>query len=188
MTLGRLITWLSIGGAALGLAGCALPGGGPVRRRASTGEALVARADRTHEVPTSAVTQTVAGGWRIPAQAVTVFAATYINWTAATVSVRLRALADVSVGQARSAMLLAASETARDYELRRSGVANRGTVEAVAPLPAAPGRYVVVTREQTTSATVTPYRGLAPAWHVTLASVTRVTGGLWVLSGWQPES
>ena len=45
----------------------------------------------------------------------------------------------------------------------------------------------MVTREQTTS-TTGPYRGLAPAWHVTVAAVTRVTGGLWVLSRWQPES
>ncbi len=184
MKITALTLWLVV----LGLAGCALAPGGSVRSRGSTSAALVARTDRTHEYPAPARTQTVIGGWRSPAQAVAVFAATYVNWTAATVSARLRALAEVSIGQARSAMLLAASETTRDYELRRGGVANSGTVEAVAPLPSAPRRYVVVTREQTTSTTVTPYRGLAPAWHVTLASVARVTGGLWVLSGWQPES
>ena len=175
---------------ALGLAGCGAPGPSATQ---PTSPPLVAQADRTREVPTPARRQSVVGGWRTPAQAVAVFAATYVNWTAATVSVRLRALAEVSVGQARAAMLLAAAETAGDYELHRSGVANRGTVEAVAPLPASPGRYVVVTREQTTSAAGGTYRGLAPAWHVTLATVTRlpvagVAGRLWVLSGWQAES
>jgi hypothetical protein len=130
----------------------------------------------------------VIGGWRNPVQAVQVFAATYINWTASTVSARLQALAEVSVGQARSAMSLAAAETAKDYELRRSGVANTGTVEAIAPLRSGSDQYVVVTRESTTATNSSAYRGLAPAWHVTLATVTRVTGGLWVLSDWQPET
>ena len=161
---------LAIGCLVLALAGCGLPPAG-----SST---------TTHAAPE----QTVIGGWRSPGQAVRVFAATFINWTAATISARLQALADVSLGQARSAMRLAASEAGRDYELQRSGVANTGTVEAVAPLTSAPRQYVVVTREQTTSRDATPDRGLAPAWHVTLAAVTRVPGGLWVLSRWQPES
>ena len=67
-------------------------------------------------------------------------------------------------------------------------MANRGTVEAVAPLASAPREYVVVTREQTTSTTDASAGGLAPAWHVTLATVVRVAGGLWVLSRWQPAS
>ncbi len=54
---------------------------------------------------------------------------------------RLRALAALSVGQARAAMTLAASQTATDYELRRGGVANHGTVEAVAPLGHQTHRY-----------------------------------------------
>jgi hypothetical protein len=180
------------------LAGCGPELGGAARpstaahhRAAPTttaAAAAVARADRTHEYPTPVPRQAVIGGWRSPAQAVAVFADAYINWTAATVSARLRALAEVSVGQARSAMLLAASGTARDYELRRGAVVNRGTVEAVAPLPSAPGQYVVVTREQTTSAIAGGGGGLAPGWHVTLAGVARVGGGLWVLSRWQPES
>jgi hypothetical protein len=171
----------------LGLAGCTPGAGGSAPSRPAGAPPAVTRADHTHEYPTPAARQTVIGGWRNPAQAVEVFAAAYINWTAATVSARLRALAEVSVGQARAAMLLAASGTAGDYELHRGGVVNRGTVEAVAPLPAAPGQYIVVTREETTSAVAGAARGLAPAWHVTLAGVTRVGGGLWVLSRWQPE-
>ncbi|MGH2927139.1 MAG: hypothetical protein ACRDL8_02940, partial [Solirubrobacteraceae bacterium] len=110
------------------------------------------------------------------------------NWTAATVSQRLQALADVSVGQARSAMELAAGETARDYELRHGGIANQGVVEAVAPVRGSADRYAVVTRERTTASNSSAYRGLRPAWHVSLATVTRIRGGLWVLSAWQPEN
>ncbi|HEY5428225.1 MAG TPA: hypothetical protein VIK04_03850 [Solirubrobacteraceae bacterium] len=159
----------------------------PVTASRTTTQSPLAVAQRTHEYPTPAPHQTVPGGWRSPVQAVSVFADTYVNWTAATVSVRLRALAEVSVGQARSAMSLAAGETARDYELRRGGIANSGTVVAVAAVRGAANEYAVVTRELTTATNTSAYRGLAPTWHVSLATVTRVTGGLWVLSGWQPE-
>jgi hypothetical protein len=121
-------------------------------------------------------------------QAVQVFATTYINWNAGTVSPRLRALAEVSIGQARSAMSLAAAQTAHDYELQRGGVANSGVVEAIAPVLDQPHQYAVVTRETTTATRTTAYQGLGPAWHVALATVTRVQGGLWVLSAWQPEN
>lgn len=120
-------------------------------------------------------------------QAVQVFTTTYINWTAATVAARLRALAEVSVGQARSAMSMAAAQTAGDYELRRGGIANSGVVEAIAPMRGQPDEYAVVTRELTTATATDAYRGLRPTWHVSLATVTQVQGGLWVLAGWQPE-
>ena len=48
--------------------------------------------------------------------------------------------------------------------------------------------YAVVTRERTTAANTSAYQGLSATWHVTLATVTQVDGGLWTLSGWQPES
>jgi hypothetical protein len=196
---------LAAGCLALAACGCAPPGGGSETTgrataetrgaratsappRAATGAALIGRANRTHEYPAPVPRQSVIGGWHSAVQAVEVFAATYINWTARTVSARLTALAEVSVDQARSAMLLAASETAKDYELQRSGVANSGAVEVVAPLPGHPGQFVVVTREQTTATSSSAYQGLAAAWHVTLATVARVAGGLWVLSRWQPES
>jgi hypothetical protein len=115
------------------------------------------------------------------------FATAYINWTASTVSVRLRALARRSLGQARAALELQSSEVAADTELHRGKIANAGTVESVGPLPGSPGRYVVVTRERTSAAHDAAYRGLAPEWHVSVATVTRV-GRRWVLSGWQPES
>ncbi len=57
-----------------------------------------------------------------------------------------------------------------DYELKRGGIANSGTVEAVAPLPGRRDQYVVVTRELTTATATRAYQGLRPAWHVALAS------------------
>jgi hypothetical protein len=130
----------------------------------------------------------VAGGWRTPTGAVSAFATTYVNWTAATVAARLRGLSQASVGQARAVTARAAAEVASDRELHEGGLANDGTVESVAPEPGRPNAYVVVTRERTTAARGQAYRGLAPAWHVSLATVTRLPNGLWVLSGWQPEN
>jgi hypothetical protein len=116
------------------------------------------------------------------------FAGAYINWTADSVGRDMIALASASIGQARSALQLAAAQTAGDYELRRGGIANSGTVEAVARLPGSRNQYVVVTRESTTATADAAYRGLQPAWHVTIATVARLPGRGWVLSGWQPES
>ena len=83
----------------------------------------------------------------------------------------MQALAGQSVGQARSAMELTAAQTGSDYELRRGGIANSGTVEAVAPLAGQPDRYAVVTRERTTATATDAYQGLQPAWHVAVATV-----------------
>jgi hypothetical protein len=175
----------------LAVSGCGLTLGRsrpPIAAVGSGAAAQVARADRTHEVPTPAPPQTPLGGWRTPVQAVEVFAATYINWTAASVSARLRALAEVSLGQARSAMSLAAGEAARDSALQRGGIANSGVVEAIGPVRGRNDEYAVVTRELTTAANTNAYRGLQATWHVSVATVRQIRGGLWVLSAWQPEN
>jgi hypothetical protein len=117
-----------------------------------------------------------------------VFATQYINWDAQDVSARLRALARVSVGQARSATSAAASETASDDELRQGQVANSGVVEAIAPVIGHRDEYAVATRERTTASATNAYRGIAPEWHLALATVTRLPSRLWVLSDWQPEN
>jgi hypothetical protein len=148
----------------------------------------VAVAQSTHEYPAAAVHQRVAAAAADAITAVRSFARAYINWSAATVSADMRALAARSVGQARSIAELAAAQTAQDYELRRGGVSNQGTVEAVSPLPGRPRQYVVVTLERTTATNTTAYQGLAPAWHVAVATVTAVGVGGWAVSGWQPES
>ena len=100
----------------------------------------------------------------------------------------MRALAARSTGQARSAMQLAAAQTANDYELQRGGIANSGTVEAIAPLVGQREQYAVVTREQTIATSTSAYQGLRPAWHVAVATVAQLDPGRWVLSGWQPEN
>jgi hypothetical protein len=156
---------------------------------ASPAPAAIAQAQATHEYPSPPPPpQTAAGGTPSPAQAVSAFASQYINWTAETVAARMRTLAAQTVGQARSAMTLTAAETATDYELRQGGIANHGTVEAVAPLPRHRYQYIVVTLESTTATNTTAYQGLLPAWHVALATVTELSPGRWVLSAWQPEN
>jgi hypothetical protein len=132
--------------------------------------------------------QSAVSGSADPVFVIEAFATAYINWTATTVTRRMRALAEISVGQARSAVQLAGAETARDYELRRSGIANAGIVEAIAPVVGHRDQYAVVTRERTTASNSDAYQGLRPAWHLALATVTRLRPGQWVLSVWQPES
>lgn len=165
------------------LGGCLGSGGQRPRPRSK-----LAIAQATHEYPSpTPPPQRTLGGWPSGAAAVGAFAQAYINWTAYTVVADMRSLAARSVGQARSAVQLAAATTASDYELQQSGIANSGMVEAVAPLAGASNHYVVVTRESTTATNTTAYQGLRPAWHVALATVERV-GEVWVVSGWQPES
>lgn len=156
---------------------------------------------KTHELPTPAAPQHARGS-ATPVEAIWRFTERYVNWDAGDVAARMRALARASVGQARSEMELTAAQVARDRTLRRAGIANHGTVEAVAALKGPPGRYVVVTRERTTATYTSAYQGLKPAWHVTVAEVVRVTprharvgrGGhngrprpRWAVSLWQPE-
>ena len=117
-----------------------------------------------------------------------VFGTQYINWNSHTVVADMRTLAGESVGQAHAAMELAAGETARDYELMRSGIANSGKVEAVAPLTNSGSRWVVVTLERTIAAHNSSYQGLAPAWHVIVCAVIRLAPGHWKVSVWQPVS
>jgi len=148
----------------------------------------IAQAQSTHEYPTPAPPrQSAAGGSPTAVAAVDAFAAAYVNWTAQSVSKDMQHLAARSVGQARSAMELAAAQTASDYELRRGGIANSGTVEAVAPIPGPAGRYAVVTRERTTATATNAYEGLRPGWHVAIATVVEISPGRWAVSGWQPE-
>ena len=166
---------------ALACAGC-----GHAARRAPS---AVARAQAAHEYPSPPPRpQTATGAAPTAVQAIRSFVTAYINWNAQTVSADMRLLAARSVGQARAAMTLAAAETADDYELRRGGIANSGQVEAVASLSGRRDQYVVVTRESTTASNTTAYQGLAPAWHVALATAQELSGGRWVVSVWQPEN
>jgi len=164
--------------------GTATPAASPTARLRAT----VARAQRTHEIPTPAPADRVEGGWPSPVEAVQVFAEWYINWTASTVAAHLHLLAGAAMGQARSAMTLAAGQVGHDSSIALGGIANSGTVEGIAPVTGENNVYAVITRERTTATNSNAYQGLRPAWHVTLATVTKVFGHLWTISGWQPEN
>jgi hypothetical protein len=171
------------------LAGCA--GTHPARRErvtAGSARSKLAQARASHEYPSPPAPRQLAEAAALTAvHAIRSFATAYINWTAQTVAGDMRSLTARCIGQARAAVALAAAETADDYELQRGGIANHGTVEAVAPLAQHPGQYVVVTLESTTATNTTAYQGLRPAWHVALATVSQQRPGQWVVSAWQPE-
>jgi hypothetical protein len=158
------------------------------RPATETPSSKLAQAQATHEYPSPPARQSVAAASATAPQAVRAFATAYINWTARTIAADSRTLAGESIGQARSMMTLAAAQTAQDYELQRGGIANQGTVEATAPLRGSGDRYLVVTRELTTATNTSAYRGLRPGWHLAIATVTQLSPGRWVVSGWQPES
>jgi hypothetical protein len=152
-------------------------------------QSALARAQATHEYPSPPPPrQSATHPASSPADAIRAFATAYINWSAQTVASDMQSLAQESVGQARSAMALAAAQTAGDYELVRGGISNHGTVEAVAALAGRRDQYVVVTLESTSATNTTAYQGLRPAWHVAVTTVTHQPGGGWVLSGWQAEN
>jgi hypothetical protein len=166
----------------------AVCGGCGGQRDANPVAAKVAIANRTHEYPSpSPRPQTADGGAASAEAAIRAFAIAYINWSADTVAGDMRTLASQSIGQARSAVQLAAAQTAADYELQDGGISNSGVVEAVTPLAGVADRYIVVTREATSATNTTAYQGLRPAWHVTIATVSRLTSGAWVVSAWQPQ-
>lgn len=175
--------------AAIGFCALAAASCGATHRRAPTTPSKLTQAQVTHEYPSPPPpAQTATGATSSAAQAVRAFATAYINWTAKSVAGDMASLAARSIGQARSAMTLAAAQTADDYELQRGGISNHGTVEAVAPLPGHRSQYVVVTLESTSATNTTAYQGLKPAWHVALATTTELPGAGWVLSAWQPEN
>ena len=171
--------------ALLCLAGCGASG---TLRGSRQVAAAVVQAERSHEYSSPQPRQDAVGGSPSATAAVVTFATAYINWSAGSVSQDMRTLSARCIGQARAAMQLAAAQAASDYELQRGGIANSGTVEAVAPLPRGRNQYVVVTRELTTATATNAYQGLQPAWHVAVATVSQQRPGQWVLSGWQPES
>ncbi|MBV8998877.1 MAG: hypothetical protein JO304_07450 [Solirubrobacterales bacterium] len=184
MNVGRIGATVTV--AALACAGC---GAGQKRTTNPTRSSALAQAEATHEYPSPPPPPETAHGTLAGAiPAIRAFATAYINWTAQSVAADMRALAASTVGQARSAMTLAAAETNGDYELQRGGLSNSGTVEAIAPLSGKRDQYVVVTLESTSAANTTAYDGLRPAWHVALATVTQQRDGTWVVSAWQPES
>lgn len=120
-----------------------------------------------------------------PQSAVERFADGYINWSYETLAADEQHLAASAVGEARASELQARQQTERDSALARGHVFNTGTVVTVAPVKGAGGDvWACVTREQTGGQG--EYTALAAAYHVTLATVTRVPGG-WSVRSWRPE-
>ena len=120
-----------------------------------------------------------------PQSAVERFADGYINWSYQTLAADEQHLAASAVGEARASELQARQQTERDSALARGRVFNTGTVVTVAPVKGAGGNvWACVTSEQTGGQG--EYTALAAAYHVTLATVTRVPGG-WAVRSWRPE-
>lgn len=183
-----MLAALLAAGSLAGCAGFGAAGAGSATSSAPRDATPIAQAQRTHEYPGRHFSQTASGGANSPVAAIEAFTTAYINWSARTVSPTMRALAMISVGQARSEVSLTAAQTAQDYELKRGGIANSGVVEAIAPVLGRRDQYAVVTRERTTATNTTAYQGLRPAWHLALATVARLRSGAWVLSSWQPQN
>lgn len=121
-----------------------------------------------------------------PLQAIQRFVALYANWTYRTLRSHESELATMSVGAARDTALEGAARAERDTTIRRGHLANQGAAVAISPLLAgSPSDYVVVTKEQTTGDQ--EYAGVAPAYHVILAAVQKVSGK-WAVSLWLPKS
>jgi hypothetical protein len=119
-----------------------------------------------------------------PQAALARYAALYVNWSAATLSVDERRLASLSSGQAHAQALAESNHPAP--AVVRYAVSNSGSVVAIAEGRGVErGRWAVVTVEQTNG--YGPYEGLPATSHVTWATVARAARG-WVVSGWYPGS
>jgi hypothetical protein len=142
--------------------------------------------EREGTIPATAAVQTPpvapAGS---PQLAVERFAETYINWTYKSIRTNQTRLAESAIGEARTAELQAHAQTVRDTVLQRAHIYNAGTVVAAGRVSGGrAGEWVVVTREQTGGSE--EYAGTQAGFHVTLATVQRVTGG-WAVSAWRPQ-
>ena len=114
------------------------------------------------------------------------YAALYVNWTARDLPARQRQLARLSVGAARQQALQEAASAPTERALRTSDVANHGQVISAQPGSGpAVGRWVIVTREQTTGQG--SYHGLPIQLHVTYAIATHTPQG-WVIGLWSPQT
>lgn len=121
-----------------------------------------------------------------PEAAILRFAGLYINWNYRSLPAHERQLAASATGDARLAESQAAASAERDRALQQGHIYNRGTVISVAAaIGGAPGRYAVVTREETGGNP--EYAGLQAAFHVTLATVKHLPAG-WAVDEWQPQS
>jgi hypothetical protein len=120
-----------------------------------------------------------------PQRALAAYAMRYINWSYQTLTEDQRALARSAVGAARLSEQQAAARSHNDTALARGRIWNRGQTISITRDLAAPGMWVVVTREQTGGNT--EYEGLPASYHVTLAKLAAVPGG-YAVEQWLPQS
>lgn len=199
---------LASGLAAVCLAGCGLTDPYPTDARSSTrasttastssdrrpstpaSEALDPRAERGGSIPPRQQADQrrvdAAAGSATARRAVIRYAILYVNWRARSLVAHERRLAGVSIGAARLAALQQAASAPTDPTLTANQVANHGQVISAEPgIGPTAGRWVIVTREQTTGQG--SYRGLPAQLHVTYAITTRTRNG-WLISQWSPQT
>lgn len=181
MSKGRSIVTLAL--LAFALAGCQNP---DAPTSAGTQEGLAGSPGEPQPpAPTPPSAYVPVGVRSTPQSALLAFAALYVNWDYRTLAARQRMLAAMSLGAARAAELQAAASSAGDQTLQAARIRNSGVVLGLAPDRSARGRWVLVTREQTTGSA--GYAGLEPSDHVTLARLVR-TGAGYAVSEWLPQS
>lgn len=171
--------------AAVTLAGCTNPDA-PTASPSSPASASPQNAgEPPAPAPPSASTQAPADVQPTPTKALEAFARLYTNWTYLTLSSDQQTLAAMSVGAARLSEREAAASSRDDTTIARGRIYNRGETISVAPDLARGETWIVVTREQTGGDT--QYEGLPAAYHVTVATLARVSGG-YAVAQWLPQS
>lgn len=119
-------------------------------------------------------------------QAVLRYAQLYINWTGQTLAPHQRQLARLAIGPARQNAELQGQGAPTDRTIRTAHLANHGQVVSAQPGSGAEhGRWVIVTREQTTGRG--SYHALPAQLHITLATTTHTPHG-WVITQWSPQN
>lgn len=119
-------------------------------------------------------------------QAVLRYAQLYINWTARTLASHQRQLARLAIAAARQSAELQAESAPADRTIRTAHLANHGQVVSAQPGSGVEhGRWVIVTREQTTGRG--SYHALPAQLHITFATTTHTRDG-WVITQWSPQS
>lgn len=166
---------------ALSAAGCVNPDA-PSRRPATVAGSP---GEPTAPPPRAPSSEASSAAQPTPQKTLAHFAQLYINWDYRNLPGVQLALAASAVGTARTSEQLAMAQTARDATLVRARVWNHGVLVSIAPDRARPGRWVLVTREQTGGSG--EYQALSADYHVTLARAVAVPGG-WAVSAWEPQN
>jgi hypothetical protein len=180
----RTLLLVAIAGASA-LAGCSNPDA-PVASNSTTSAATPGNIGEPTASPVpSPASQAPSGVQATPQRALASYAGRYSNWSYQTLTADQEALARSSVGAARLTEQQAAAQSRNDTAIRRGHVWNRGQTISITPDLAAPGMWVVVTREKTGGNS--EYEGLPASYHVTLAKLATVHGG-YAVEEWLPQS